>query len=81
MFFIRRAEQPEIPYYTLELKEKSMTVVQNHGDHNALQTPEIKEFEQKWLAWAKKQEAARRAEEKKARLADDCKKNEKEHAA
>lgn len=81
LFFIRRAEQPEIPYYTLELNEKNMTVVQNHGDHNAPQTPEIKAFEQKWLAWAKKQEAARRAEEKKARLADDCKKTEKEHAA
>lgn len=76
LFFIRRAEQPEIPYYTLELNEKNMTVVQNHGDHNAPQTPEIKAFEQKWLAWAKKQEAARRAEEKKA-----SKKNEKEHAA
>lgn len=81
LFFIRRAEQPEIPYYTLELREKDMTVVQNHGYSNKQQTPEIKEFEQKWLAWAKKQEAARRAEEKKARLADDCKKNEKEHAA
>ena len=81
LFFIRRTEEPEIPYYTLELRERDMIVVQNHGDHNALQTPEIKEFEQKWLAWAKKQEAARRAEEKKARLADDCKKNEKEHAA
>ena len=76
LFFIRRAEQPEIPYYTLELREKDMTVVQNHGYSNKQQTPEIKEFEQKWLAWAKKQEAARRAEEKKA-----SKKNEKEHAA
>lgn len=81
LFFIRREEEPEIPYYTLELRERDMTVVQNHGDHNRPQTPEIKEFERKWLAWAKKQEAARRAEEKKARLADDCKKNEKEHAA
>lgn len=81
LFFIRRTEEPEIPYYTLELRERDMTVVQNHGDHNRPQTPEIKEFERKWLAWAKKQEAARRAEEKKARLADDCKKNEKEHAA
>lgn len=81
LFFIRRTEEPEVPYYTLELRERDMIVVQNHGDHNALQTPEIKEFEQKWLAWAKKQEAARRAEEKKARLADDCKKTEKEHAA
>ena len=81
LFFIRRTEEPEIPYYTLELRERDMTVVQNHGDHNRPQTPEIKEFERKWLAWAKKQEAARRAEEKKARLTDDCKKNEKEHAA
>lgn len=81
LFFIRRTEEPEVPYYTLELRERDMTVVQNHGDHNAPQTPEIKAFEQKWLAWAKKQEAARRAEEKKARLADDCKRNEKEHAA
>lgn len=81
LFFIRRTEEPEIPYYTLELRERDMTVVQNHGDHNQPQTPEIKEFERKWLAWAKKQETARRAEEKKARLADDCKKNEKEHAA
>ena len=79
LFFIRKKEQPDIPYYTLELNESRMNVVQNHGDHNKLQTPEIKAFEEKWLAWAKKQEAARRAEERKNKVADDCK--EKEHAA
>ena len=79
LFFIRKEEQPDVPYYTLELNESNMTVKQNHGDHNHLQTPEIKGFEEKWLAWAKKQEAARRAEERKNKVADDCK--EKEHAA
>lgn len=79
LFFIRKKEQPDVPYYTLELNESSMIVVQNHGDHNYLQTTEVKAFEEKWLAWAKKQEAARRAKERKNEVADDCK--EKEHAA
>lgn len=74
LFFIRRSEEPDKPFYTLELDTESMTVVQNHGDHNTLQTQEVKEFEQQWLAWAIKQEQARRRKEKQ--IAVNCKKAE-----
>lgn len=74
LFFIRRSEEPDKPFYTLELDTESMTVVQNHGDHNTLQTQEVKEFEQKWLAWAVKQEQARRRKENQ--IAVNCKKAE-----
>ena len=47
IYFVRFAESPDRPYYTLELKDG--TIVQDHGYQNKLQTTEILEFEKKWL--------------------------------
>lgn len=41
IFFIRRENEPEKPYYTLEWKGK---VVQCRGSHNCDMTPEVKAF-------------------------------------
>lgn len=53
IFFIRRADKPDKPWYTLELGEKTLTVEQNRGKRNCDRTPEIYEFERAWLEWLK----------------------------
>lgn len=49
IFFIRRTETPDEPWYTLELDETNLKVKQNRGNHNCERTDEIKAFEQAWL--------------------------------
>jgi len=53
IFFIRRVRSPGTPYYTLELDEAGLTVRQNRGKYNCPRTPEVQEFEDKWLAWVR----------------------------
>lgn len=53
IFFIRRANRPKESWYTLQLDEKTLTVVQNRGRHNCARTPEVQAFEDKWLAWVR----------------------------
>jgi hypothetical protein len=47
IFFIRKIEAPNIPYYTLELKNGK--VLQNRGMKNCERTDEVRAFEKKWL--------------------------------
>ena len=49
IFFIRHCDEPERPYFTLELDEKTLEVRQNRGKCNCARTDEVKEFEEKWL--------------------------------
>ena len=51
ILFIRREDDPEMPFYTLELAKDGTRVIQNHGRKNCLQTPQVKAFEERWLAW------------------------------
>jgi hypothetical protein len=51
IFFIRRAAEPDRPWYTLELDEKKLVVRQDRGLRNCDRTPEIQAFESAWLAW------------------------------
>lgn len=53
ILFIRRSEEPDIPFYTLSIYEDSMTVCMNNGYRNCGQTPEVKAFEDKFMAWAR----------------------------
>ncbi len=53
IFFIRRTDEPDIPYYTLELDEKALQVRQNRGFKNCARTEEIKAFENEWLEFIK----------------------------
>jgi hypothetical protein len=48
IFLIRRIEEPERPYYTLEWRNGAIN--QNHTEHNHLQTEEVLAFEREWLA-------------------------------
>lgn len=49
IFFIRREEEPDKPYFTLELRDKA--VVQCRTDHNNSYTnfPEVKAFVEMWM--------------------------------
>lgn len=52
IFFIRHIDSPETPFFTLEYN--SGKVIQNRGDRNCVRTPEVVEFEKKWLEHIKK---------------------------
>lgn len=61
IFCIRKAKEPDTPYYTLELSNRR-NIVQCRGLRNCSITSEIKSFEEKWLKACnkpKKQEKAR----------------------
>lgn len=51
IFFIRKKSEPNKPWYTLQLDEKTMRVVQNRGKRNCERTEEVREFEAVWLGW------------------------------
>lgn len=51
IFFIRREEEQDMSWYTLNLDKDLKTVIQNRGNRNCDRTPEIEEFEKTWLAW------------------------------
>ena len=55
IFFIRRVDKPDEPYYTLELDEHALIVRQNRGLRNCGKTEEVQAFEDAWLSWAKEQ--------------------------
>lgn len=64
IFFIRRAEEPERPYFTLELDEEKLTVRQNRGLRNCARTEEVQAFENAWLEWARSE----KQKQKKVRI-------------
>ena len=47
IFFVRRLDEKDKPYYTLEWKDGEIN--QNHGYKNKKQTEEILAFEREWL--------------------------------
>ena len=51
ILFIRKIDEPDKPFYTLEFK--SGKILQNRGYKNKLQTPEVLAFEAKWLLYIK----------------------------
>ena len=65
IFFIRRASEPDVPWFTLELDEDTLTVRQNRGKHNCARTDEITAFENMWLAEIK----ARKNKKKRGKVA------------
>ncbi len=76
ILFIRRVEDPDVPFYTLELSKDGERVIQNHGRRNCLQTPEIKAFEERWMAW----QLAGCKRDKKGRPIEPVKKEKRESA-
>lgn len=53
IFFIRRAEEPDKPWFTLDFNERDLSVNQNRGLYNCERTPEVRAFEDAWLAWVR----------------------------
>lgn len=51
IFFIRKETEPNKPWYTLELDEKKLRVVQNRGKKNCERTEAVRQFEAVWLKW------------------------------
>lgn len=51
IFFIRKSSEPKKPYYTLQLNEDKLEVMQNRGYHNCDKTPEVQSFEDLWISW------------------------------
>ena len=51
IFFIRRKDEPDKPWYTLNFNEKTLSVTENRGLWNCDRTDEVREFESKWLEW------------------------------
>ena len=53
IFFIRKLDEPDKPFYTLELKKDFSGVTQNRGKSNCARTPEVERFEKQWLEHVK----------------------------
>ncbi len=49
IFFIRLADSPDTPYYTLQLNTRTGKVIQNRGEKNCARTEEVKAFENEWI--------------------------------
>lgn len=69
IFFVRKADSPDLPYYTLQLDTKTGKVLQNRGKRNCARTEEVQAFEEAWLAavvkpWIEKKKAKHPAESK-----------------
>lgn len=57
ILFIRKVEEPDKPWFTLEL-DRSGRVVQCRGDHNRAYPEEVGVFIDKWMKWRKKARAS-----------------------
>ena len=53
ILFIRKADAPEQPYFTLNINEKDMSVIQNHGKGNCSAPPEVDAFVKLFMTWAR----------------------------
>ncbi len=49
IFFIRRADAPDVPFYTLQLDTHTGEVIQNRGEKNCARTAAVQAFENAWL--------------------------------
>ena len=54
IFFIRKTESPDLPWFTLEWDEETNSVRQNRGKCNCAPPDEVKDFVAKWLEHNKK---------------------------
>ncbi len=53
IFFIRRKDKPDEPWYTLNFNEKTLSVTENRGLCNCDRTEEVRNFENTWLEWVR----------------------------
>lgn len=50
IFFIRKVDKPDVPYFTLQMNTKTGLVLQNRGLKNCDRTEKVRAFETQWLA-------------------------------
>ena len=53
IFFIRRKDKPDEPWYTLNFNEKRLSVTENRGMRNCERTDGVRNFENTWLEWVR----------------------------
>jgi len=53
IFFIRRKETPNTPWFTLNFNEKQLSVTMNLGLRNCQPPKEVKRFAKAWIAWVR----------------------------
>ena len=53
ILFIRRADAPEEPYFTLNWDERDRRIIQNRGLRNCDPPAKVKAFAEAWAAWVR----------------------------
>lgn len=66
IFFIRRADAPDKPWYTLQVELKTLKEIQNHGIRNCPPTKEVQEFVGRWLEHVRQLKIAGKKQKKEA---------------
>lgn len=51
IFFIRKKNEPDKPFYTLEYNPKTESIIQCRGLHNCGKTPEVEAFVEAWSGY------------------------------
>ena len=49
VFFIRKAEAPEVPYFTMEVDMQRIRILQLYGYHDCIAPPEVRKFANQFL--------------------------------
>ena len=66
IFFIRRADAPDKPWFTLQVELKTVKELQNHGLRNRAPTKEVQEFVGRWLEHVRQLKIAGKKQKKEA---------------
>ena len=66
IFFIRRADAPDKPWFTLQVELKTVKELQNHGLRNCAPTKEVQEFVNRWLEHVRQLKVAGKKHKKEA---------------
>lgn len=53
IFFVRKVETLDVPWFTLQLDEKEMKILQNRGENNCDPPEDEKAFVDLWIKWAR----------------------------
>jgi hypothetical protein len=64
IMLIRKADSPDLSYYTLELNPK-LEVMQVRGGYNCTPTPDVAAFVNEWLGWLKAQKQNKKKSKQK----------------
>ena len=66
IFFIRRADAQDKPWFTLQVELKTVKELQNHGLRNCAPTKEVQEFVNRWIEHVQQLKVAGKKQKKEA---------------